>query len=639
MSMQIASDALFRRDGSALVGGAIRMAENAQSRGDWSDALRHWTHVRDQAPELDSGIIGIASALRELGRYQDSDSVLAGAISRFPSSLGIAIAYAMNAHCQRNWPEALRRWMNVRVRFPDHPYAYAATASVMLEHGRLEEAEALLADAIGVFPSDAGVAVHFASIAMARRDYRAAIQRWTNVERRFCDDPVIHAQALQALASIQAEHSIAEDDPTVREARAAEGRGDWQDAARLWTVARERAPASRLSLLGLGRALREAGNVDEADAILSEAVRAFPDDPEVAANYALVATKRQDRPEAARRWRRILTRFPNVIDLMGLAAAALREAGQFSECDALLRRGIELSPDRRDLRIHFALNAEASEDWREAALRWDAAHRLWPDDEDIRNCRGAALWHADLSTATEDDSSVPSPQPDEMAEKVSSDDLRNLVVGFEGLGDDCEFGLLQRRSGAEPIGLFRFATVGGPRNLIDLLDCGFEALGDAEFTYLDRLDCGEYLIKDRRGYYWMHSFIRADTVDADAFLRQQVRRINYLKQKLIEDLTAAEKIFVYKSTRKRLTDADLLSLHRAMRRYGNSALLGIRLQDEKHPAGVIEVLADDLMVGYLDRMVHAEVAKGFSPDVWLTLLRQARAVVAKAKKPVAAEAR
>lgn len=102
------------------------MAENAQSRGDWNDALRHWAHVRDQAPELDSGIVGMASALRELGRYQDSDSVLAGAISRFPLSLGIAISHAMNAHCQRNWPEALRRWTNVRVRFSDHPYAYAA---------------------------------------------------------------------------------------------------------------------------------------------------------------------------------------------------------------------------------------------------------------------------------------------------------------------------------------------------------------------------------------------------------------------------------------------------------------------------------------------------------------------------------
>ena len=213
------------------------------------------------------------------------------------------------------------------------------------------------------------------------------------------------------------------------------------------------------------------------------------------------------------------------------------------------------------------------------------------------------------------------------------------MLGFEALGDDCEFGLLQRRSRAEPIGLFRFATVGSPRNLIDLLDSGFEALGDAEFTYLEQIEGGEYLIKDRRGYYWMHTFTRADTVNADVFLRQQIRRINYLKQKLVEDLTAAEKIFVYKGTHKRLTDGELFGLHQAVRRYGTNALLGIRLQDEDHPAGTIEVLADDLMVGYLDRMAHAEAAKGFSPDVWFVILRQAHAVVARSRKQILAEAR
>ena len=60
---------------------------------------------------------------------------------------------------------------------------------------------------------------------------------------------------------------------------------------------------------------------------------------------------------------------------------------------------------------------------------------------------------------------------------------------------------------------------------------------------------------------------------------------------------------------------------------------------EEHPAGTIEVLANDSMVGYLDRMAHAEAAKGFSPDVWFMILRQARSIVAKARKRMVAEAR
>ena len=234
MSTPVANDSVVHSLSSALVAGAIRMAENAQACGDWGNALRHWSHVKNQAPELDSGVIGVASALRELGRYQELESLLTEAVSRFPSSAGIAIALAMNAHGQRNWAEALRRWSNVRLRFPDHPYAYAATAAVLVELGRLDEAETLLADAIAVFPNDANVAVHFANIAVARRDFSVAIQRWTSVERRFSDHLVLHAQAQKAIASIQAERTIAEDDPTVRGARAADDRGDWQEAVRLW---------------------------------------------------------------------------------------------------------------------------------------------------------------------------------------------------------------------------------------------------------------------------------------------------------------------------------------------------------------------------------------------------------------------
>lgn len=33
-----------------------------------------------------------------------------------------------------------------------------------------------------------------------------------------------------------------------------------------------------------------------------------------------------------------------------------------------------------------------------------------------------------------------------------------LVARFESLGDNCEFGLVQRHFGAEPVGVFRFPT-------------------------------------------------------------------------------------------------------------------------------------------------------------------------------------
>jgi hypothetical protein len=52
-----------------------------------------------------------------------------------------------------------------------------------------------------------------------------------------------------------------------------------------------------------------------------------------------------------------------------------------------------------------------------------------------------------------------------------------MITAFESLGDNCEFGLVQRRMGAEPLGLLRFSYVELPL-LVRGLRCGFEGLGD-----------------------------------------------------------------------------------------------------------------------------------------------------------------
>src|SRR5216683_6255225 len=54
---------------------------------------------------------------------------------------------------------------------------------------------------------------------------------------------------------------------------------------------------------------------------------------------------------------------------------------------------------------------------------------------------------------------------------------RELMYRFASLGDNCEFGLVQRRCGAEPLGLFRFATI-GPESLVQLLEAGLDDLLD-----------------------------------------------------------------------------------------------------------------------------------------------------------------
>jgi hypothetical protein len=60
---------------------------------------------------------------------------------------------------------------------------------------------------------------------------------------------------------------------------------------------------------------------------------------------------------------------------------------------------------------------------------------------------------------------------------VTGMDAAGLAGRFESLGHDCEFGLLQRRVGAEPLDLLRFATMTLDR-LVDGLRQGFEGVGE-----------------------------------------------------------------------------------------------------------------------------------------------------------------
>lgn len=54
-----------------------------------------------------------------------------------------------------------------------------------------------------------------------------------------------------------------------------------------------------------------------------------------------------------------------------------------------------------------------------------------------------------------------------------------FMLGFESLGDNCEFGLVQRRCGAEPLGLLRFSNIElGP--LLRGLVAEFDELGARE---------------------------------------------------------------------------------------------------------------------------------------------------------------
>jgi predicted Zn-dependent protease len=180
-----------------------------------------------------------------------------------------------------------------------------------------------------------------------------------------------------------------------RAARTAIGEGRVLDALALWQQYRDRHPDDPAARIGLGKALREAGRLDEADAVLQDAVNRFPQELWVHFNYALVANRKKDWPEAVRRWEALRDSFPHAPQGYTGLGVALSLAARPEEAEIALGEAVRRFPDKYWARFHHACVASLAQRWQQAAERWnqvraqfpdlvvEEARRRWPDDDGI----------------------------------------------------------------------------------------------------------------------------------------------------------------------------------------------------------------------------------------------------------------
>jgi hypothetical protein len=119
-----------------------------------------------------------------------------------------------------------------------------------------------------------------------------------------------------------------------------------------------------------------------------------------------------------------------------------------------------------------------------------------------------------------------------------------LMRGFESLGDNCAFGLAQRKAGAEVLGLLRFANT-PLRALLRGLADGFKAaLAKAEIEIYLHPDGNprEYMLRIARyGIRW-HTMVHEPDAEAAAVERDQVMKLGFLRRKFEEGLRGGRKI-------------------------------------------------------------------------------------------------
>jgi hypothetical protein len=197
-----------------------------------------------------------------------------------------------------------------------------------------------------------------------------------------------------------------------------------------------------------------------------------------------------------------------------------------------------------------------------------------------------------------------------------------MIMRFESLGDNCEFGLVQRNLGAEPLGMLRFTFI-ELRDLIQGLRTRFRTLGDPGTMDISVSDKDrEYVVRDTAFNMTFHTWQYEHQLTIETARRQHNTRLNFLRRKFIEDVENAEKIFVIKRVHP-LRPEEVLPLYAALNELGCNWLLWVTLADEKHPVGSVEVLLPGLLRGYVDRFAPNENAPDLSLAAWTSVCEAA----------------
>jgi len=207
----------------------------------------------------------------------------------------------------------------------------------------------------------------------------------------------------------------------------------------------------------------------------------------------------------------------------------------------------------------------------------------------------------------------------------TGEELAGLMMRFESLGEDCEFGLVQRRCGAEPLGLLRFSSSPLPK-LVAAMEAKFEGLGNPDMIKVELASNGrEYMVLDKRFGLYYHAWVLAGEKSPEEVHARECARLPFLSNKLLEDLQAADKIFVYRGM-KPLAESDMLKLAATMRNFGPTTLLWVEVADEEHEAGSVEEVATGLLRGNIERFAPANNAHDFDLDAWIGICHNAEAL-------------
>ena len=542
----------------------------------------------------------LAARLIVLRRFSEAEELVRLGLARSPDHPDLLEQLAFCAHNAGRYRKALTRWRHLRTLAPNMPMAWCGITSNARELRLLDEAGTVATEALARFPGDAVVISEVAKVRESCRAFAEAADLWRSILDHPAADADWHMALARNLLSLQRYDEV---ERVLRSLPEPIGSGSAaRRAARAWgEIAMEASELRRAEL----------------DAFLAEALRRFGEEA-----YAVrqVAETTDDLTAAGDALRRILETTATDAEAREAYVRVLVRCDRLEDAEREIEVGLRLAPDHASLRALRGLIAMRRQDWVAAQAAWDAYSKSRPDDLST-TFTATRLRH--VRELEEAETAAGSARPTPIAPGYCDEpETRELLLRFESIGADCEFGTVQRRYGAEPLGLLRWTDT-DVRSLLAALAARFQGVGDPEHTELVVGSVGEIDIRDRRWNLAMHTFLYETEVSLATLYPKMCRRTAYLRDKLLEDLRVGEKILVFKSDR--VDRRELLALHDALSELGPARLLNVRIAagSADFPAGdpgSVEEVRPGLLVGYLSRVA---VLADLAFDEWVEVCRDA----------------
>jgi hypothetical protein len=202
--------------------------------------------------------------------------------------------------------------------------------------------------------------------------------------------------------------------------------------------------------------------------------------------------------------------------------------------------------------------------------------------------------------------------------------VADLLRGFESLGENCEFGIVQRKMGIEVLGLLRFGNV-WLSSLLRALSDDFDAAtqsSEMAVSVSHSVAQPEYIISLPRYRIRWHTFVRPQDMDEAAVLEREAAKLAYLRRRFLDGLRAARKICLLKRE-KPMSVAEAMAVFTDLNRRGANSLLCVGLAANGRRSGSVDLLAPGLLRGHIATFAPPDDVESVETADWLRLAANA----------------